>query len=194
MAFEALTSIPCEFESGNSVTVTMPLPDVSPSEGEAKLYLSLNGTAVTNITATESGDEFTFTISAAASAALAPGLYDYAIYFTYTGTQRISIATGQIRITPNLATSQTASDAQTMLTALNATITTLMASGNASVSFNGQSFTRRNLDELIKMRTQLRAEVIAERRAAARARGDRSQGVYAPNFISSHGACSPFCR
>jgi hypothetical protein len=182
MAFEALTSIPCEFESGNSVTITMPLPDVAPSEGEAKLYLSLNGTAVTNITATESGDEFTFTISAAASAALAPGLYDYAIYFTYTGTQRISIATGQIRITPNLATSQTASFAQAQVTRLQTVLAVFAATDKASVSINSQSFTRANIAEYEKSLLRWEARLTAERRAAARARGETVSGVYSPVF------------
>lgn len=188
MAFEALSSIPCEFESGNSVTITMPLPDVLPSEGAATLYLSLNGTAVVNFAATESGNDFTFTISAAASAALVPGVYDWAIYFVYTGTQRISQGTGRVRVTANVAANQTPSFAQAQVTLLETALATLNASANASVSFNGQSYTRATRKELQEQYTFWMSRVIAERRAAARARGECVPSTYAPNF----GAC-PSC-
>lgn len=189
MAFEALSSIPCEFESGNSVTITMPLPDVSPSEGAATLYLSLNGTAVTSFAATEGATDFTFTISAAASAALAPGVYDWAIYFVYTGTQRISQGTGKVRVTANLAASQTPSFAQAQVTLIETALATINASPNQSVSFNGQSYTRSTRKDLMDQYTFWKARVISEQRAAARARGECVPSTYAPTF----GAC-PSCR
>jgi hypothetical protein len=182
MAFEALSSIPCEFESGNSVTVTMPLPDVLPSEGEAKLYLSLNGTAVDNFVATESGDEFTFTITAAESAALVPGIYDWAIYFVYTGTQRISQGTGRVQVTANLAASQTPSFWQAEVTRLQTALALLSASDKISVSFNGQSFQRANMKEYRESLLYAEARVVGERRKAARARGECVPTTYAPHF------------
>lgn len=191
MAFEALSSIPCEFESGNSVTITMPLPNVAPSEGEAKLYLSLSGSAVTNITATESGNDFTFTISAVASAALAPGLYDYAIYFTYTAGERVPAGTGQVAVLPNLATSQTPSFAQAQVTLLETALATLNATANASVSFNGQSYTRVSMNSLREQWTFWKARVLQEQAGANARRGVNPQRNYAPSF--GGGTSWPYC-
>lgn len=191
MAFEALSSIPCEFESGNSVTITMPLPNVAPSEGAATLYLSLNGTAVANYAATESGNDFTFTISAVASAALAPGLYDYAIYFTYTAGERVSVGTGQVAVLPNLATSQTPSFAQAQVTLLETALATLNATANASVSFNGQSYTRVSMNSLREQWTFWKSRVLQEQAAANARRGVNPQRNYAPSF--GGGTSWPYC-
>lgn len=182
MAFEALSSIPCEFESGNSVTITMPLAGFLASEGAATLFLSLNGSAVNNFAATESGDDFTFTLSKTATAALAPGLYDWAIYFTYTAGERVSAGEGQVRVTANLAASQTPSFAQAQVTLLETVLAALNTTDKQSVSFNGQSFTRANIKDYQQQWTYWKARLIAEQRAAARARGQEVQSVYSPNF------------
>jgi len=187
MAFAALTSMPCQFESGNTLVVTMPLSTYAPSEGAARLYLVLNGAPIANFTATESGNDFTFTISATASASLAPGLYDWAIYFTYTAGERETALTGQITVLPDMATAQTASIAQQMLDALNATILSLSGSGNQSVSFNGQSYTKRDMGQLMRMRTDLQAEGIREKANAAARRGENISKNYAPRFDAGSG-------
>lgn len=50
--------------------------------------------------------------------------------------------------------------AQTILEQLEDAISKLSTGTNATVNFNGQSFTKKNIDELIKARTYWKAEVL----------------------------------
>jgi len=170
MALDAIVGVPCSFESGNTVIFTEQFADYSPADWAATIYLSLNGVPVNNTTATESGVTYTFTIAATTTAAFQPGTYDYVIRVA-GGGEVATAKTGQINVLQNLAVAATPSTAQAMLTAIDATITALLGSGNQSVSFNGQSYTKRNITELRQMRLDLQAEVIKEQRAAAAARG-----------------------
>src|SRR5688572_27689276 len=102
MAVETLSGVPCRFESGNTVIFEEVFSDYPPSSWAATIYLSLNGAVAATVTATESGSAYTFTLSASATGALAPGLYDYAIYVV-SGSERTTAKTGQVTVLPNLA-------------------------------------------------------------------------------------------
>ena len=181
MSVPAVNGVPCTIQAGNTVIFTESFADYPPSAWAATIYISLNGGTVTSVAATESGDPYTFTLSAAVTAALAYGANTFTIRVT-DGTDVAEAKSGFINVLPNPTVAQTASIAQQMLTALDATILALCASGNATVSFNNQSYTKRNLTELRALRTELQAEVIAERRAALRASGVRGQSTYAATF------------
>jgi hypothetical protein len=183
MAVETLNGVPCSFEGGNTVIFSEVFTDFPPSAWSATFYLSRNGTAVANAVASESGEEYIFTLSAASTASLTPGLCDFAIYVLETATsQRTTAKTGQILILPNLAATQTATTAQTMVTNLESALQTFATSDKLSVSFNGQSFTRANIADYRKELVFWKAQVIAEQARFASARGEMTQTSYSPRF------------
>lgn len=184
MAVETLSGIPCSIESGNTVIFEEGFSDFPASAWSATLFLSLNGTVnPTSWTASESGDTYTFTLTAANTAALAPGVWNYAIYATETATsQRATAKIGQIEVKPNLAASQSPSHAQAMVTALETVLQTFAATDKVSVSFNGQSFTRANVIQYREEWAFWKAQLQRELAIAARQRGESTQKIYAPRF------------
>jgi hypothetical protein len=195
MALTALTGIPCSWESGDTLIFSETFADYPTADWSAVLYLSLNGGTPTAISATEVSGAFVFTLSAAATAALAPGTYDYAIRVTNGSAETAKAKAGRIAFTPNPATAQTPSTAQTMVTRLETVLQTFATTDRISVSMNGQSFTRANMKDYQSQWTFWKARVIAEQRAAARARGECIGDNYVPRF--GGGNSNPFpcgCR
>jgi len=185
MAVETVSGLPAIIESGDTVIFTEDFTDYPVSAWGVKLYVSLNGTAVTNWTGSGSGSTYTFTLTAAQTAALTAGRYLFAFYATETATSQRELAkTGELDVLPNLAATQTASTAQTLLTNIETAITALSSGENQSVSFNGQSFTKKDLGGLLRQRTQLQAEVIREKRRADALRGIRRSNCIAPIFTN----------
>ncbi len=183
MAVATVDGLPAIIESGDTVIFTETFSDYPVSAWGVKLYVSLNGTAITNWTGSGSGSTYTFTLTAAQTAALAAGRYLFAFYATETATSQREIAkTGEIDVLPNLAATQAASTAQTMLTNIETAISALTSGEDQSVSFNGQSVTKKDLGGLLKQRTQLQAEVIREKRRADSLRGIRRSNTIAPTF------------
>ncbi len=186
MAITATDGVPQYLQGGDTIRFTFTDADHPPSLWSAIFYLSKNGTAITNFSATESGDTYTVAITAAQSAALAPGLYEWFVRFTETSSSEIqSGATGTITVLPNLAASQTATTAQTMLTTLETCITSLAAGTNQSVSFNGQSYTKKDVGSLYRLRTMLQAEVVRERAAIDALKGVTGRSQYQVRFQNS---------
>jgi len=186
------TTIQGLYECGDNITIVQSFTDYPASAYSITLYLSLNGTAATNTAGSGSGTDWTFSLTSATTSNLTAGVYDYAFYATKTADNSRSTAqTGQLTFIPNLAASQTPSTAQQLLTALNATILELSGSGNQSVSFNGQSFSKRDMTQLMAMRRELEAQVFREQRAAANLRGVVDSGNISPVFCPS-GSQFPF--
>jgi hypothetical protein len=169
------------YEVGDQVNLAETFTDFVAPTWAITLYLSINGTAATNIAGTGSGSAWAFAIPAATTANLSAGTYDYA-YYALNGTNRQTAKTGQLTFIPNLAASQTASITQQQLDALNATILALSGSGNQSCSFNGQSFTKRDLNQLMAMKRELEAKLYREQRAAANLRGVVDDGNIGNRF------------
>ncbi len=190
MGVEAKSSFPCQFESGDTLIVTLPLGSYAPADWNATLYLSLNGSAQANFAATESGGNYTFTISATASAAIPPATYDYAVYVV-SGSERERAMTGQITVTPNLAASQTPSFAQSQVTLLQTVLAEFAGTTKASVSFNSQSFTRASIKQYQEQYVFWQAQVLKEQAQANARRGINPSRDYAPYF-GSPGQVNPY--
>lgn len=191
MAVDTQSGVPCKFRSGDTVRFSYINSDHPASSWSAQFCLSRNGTAVSPVSATESGDEYIFTLSAATTAALSAGTYKWMIRYTETSSSEVETGEqGILDVLPNLATSQSASTAQALLTLCEAQLTALLASGDtfASVSFNGQSYSKRDIGQLMAQRDRLRAEVISERRAAALAAGENDGTVFQVRFRGPGGA------
>ncbi len=128
-----------------------------------------------NMTANADGVRFDCTISATVSATLALGPTTAIPIFTKIADSSVK-EYGRAQLTtvyPAITATATPSTAQALLTALNAAILKLSSAVNQSVSFNGQSYTKGDLQKLLEQRVRLQAEVLAEQRAAAAARGAR---------------------
>lgn len=185
------TGTPALAECGDTVSISQQFSNYDASAWTIALFLSFNGTAATNVAGTGTGTNWSFVLPAATTSNLSAGNYFFAYYATSTSNNtRNTVATGAITFIPNLAATQTVSISQQQLDALNATILTLSASGNASCSFNGQSFTKRDLHQLMEMRRELEAQVFREQRAAANLRGVVDSGNIAPRFVPD--ACGPY--
>lgn len=171
------------YECGDTIVLTPTFTAYPSTAYSITLYLSLNGTAATNAAGVGSGTNWTFTLPATTTSNLSAGTYNFAFYATKTAdSTRSTAATGQLTFIPNLAASQGKTPTQILLDSLNATILALSASGNVSSSFNGQSFQKRDLHQLMEMRRELEAQVIRENNAAAALRGVIDDGTIRPNF------------
>lgn len=184
MAVTASGEVPQYIQSGDTTRFTWSSGEHPASSWSAVFYLSKDGTtASANSAAAESGSSYTVTMSAATTAALSAGVYQWFIRYTETATGEIETGEqGVLQVVQNLAATPSATAAQAMLTALETAITSLAAGTNSSVSFNGQSFTKKSLGELLRWRDHLKAEVIRERQAIEIIRGSGSRNSFQVRF------------
>lgn len=161
----------------------MGFADFPTSAWSAVFYLSQNGTVTATVPATEVSGEYKFTVSAATTASLTPGLHDYAIYVTETATsQRATAETGQVTALPNLAATQVATHAQQMVTALEAALLAFAGTDKLKVEFNGQSFERANMAAYRSDLVFWQSRVIREREQFSAFRGQTSPQSISPRF------------
>lgn len=185
MAITTQSGVPCKIRAGDTVVFEITGTPYSPSTHSAALLLNRNGTAAAPVAATESGEKYTFTLTAAITGALAPGTWEYSIRYTVTADGTLETGEcGILTVLPNLAVNQTPSTAQSLLTLVEARLAEMTASGQTftSFSFNGQSATVRSMGEMIAYRDSLRREVIREKQAAAQAIGRNDGTVFQHRF------------
>jgi len=182
---DPLSGIPSQFEAGDTVIFTENFADYSPSSYTGTLVFNNSVAAPTTVTATTSGTNFLFTITAAVSAAYAPGQYTFAIYAT-SGATRYTAKSGVINILPNLTATATPSFAQAQVTLLKTVLAEFNATTRQSVNFNGQSFSRASIKEYQHQLTYYRAEVIRETAAANAARGVTTGNRIAIQFVPAN--------
>lgn len=181
MALTPETGTPSTFESGNTVLFTESFADYPVGTWTDSFVLSLNGGTPVATAATTSGSLFLVTLSAAVTAALTPGIYDYAHYVT-SGSERATAKTGTLKVLPNLAVAQTPSFAAAQVTLLKVALAALNTTDKVSVNFNGQSFTRANIAEYQKQLIYWEARVIRENAERDAARGTSTGGRIAISF------------
>lgn len=172
--FDALTSTPSEFTSGTTVTWSESLPYASGSYTIAMAFQALNtpvdGYEGFSINGSGSGTTWTFTITAAS--APKPGIYRWQRFITRASDSAVAeLDSGEIVIRPSLAATPTTSTAATLLANLETAISTLSSGTNQSVNFNGQSFTKKDMGNLLDQRTRLQAEVLREKEQLDALRG-----------------------
>lgn len=181
MAIQTLSCLPDSFEAGDTILFSENYGDFPAGTWTATIYFSLNGAVPTSVAATASGTGHLFTLSSAFTAALSPGIYDWATYAT-SGSERAKANGGIVYVLPNLASAQTATAAAQQLAAANTALTALLTGQNMSVSFNGQSFTRKNQMELYQIVKRLKADVQTERDEQAAYRGESKSRSIRPYF------------
>ncbi len=185
MAVPIIYQMPAVIESGDTVRVQIGFPNFPASSCTAAIKLNLPGTAPTSIagSAASNGTDFLFVISAATTATLAAGFYDYVFRVTETSSGEVSTgATGGVTVLPNLGGTVTKSTAEQQLDAANTALLALVSLKESTVSFSGQSFTKENQLALMDIIARLKTIVNAERDAQAALRGDARTRSIAPYF------------
>lgn len=136
----------------------------------------LRGPSRVDLAATASGRNWTTTLTAAASAALVAGLYNWVAVLTL-GVERITVGNGQASITPNLAQIATTFDgrsvAQVALAACEAAMSTFNNTGGKVKRYEiaGRIMEFQTIGELMQLHGFWQAKVLAEGHAAAIANG-----------------------
>lgn len=182
MSIATLTSIPDSIEAGTTTLFTYSDTNFLPADGWASFVILIKpGEIPQRINATVSGTKFLCTIAASTSAGWKAGVYDYGFFFT-KALERGSGDRGKIAVLDNLAVAQPKSHAESMVEVLEKAVLLLGATTDASVSFNGQSFTQASIGSYRADLTFWKAAVIRERADLARLRGTENNGFVAINF------------
>lgn len=176
-AFDAATSIPDKTTSGEYVVWSETLADYpqgtyTVAYNFVDLATPVDGYEKFSVAGSGSGTTWTFTMPTGGSAPK-PGRYRWQQVVTrVSDSKAVTIASGVLIIAPDFSATPTTTAAQTMLAALETAITSLSSGLNETVSFNGQSFTKKNLRQLYDMRRDLQAEILLEQRRLAELSGE----------------------
>jgi hypothetical protein len=178
----------CLIEAGNTYTTTQTLTGYPATLYTAALVFNRPGIAPIIVNATADGEKFVLTITGTTFTNATAGQFDFAIYLTkIADTTRSTYITGVVNVEQNLAVAYEPTEAEAQLTALNATIDALMATGEEgaveSASFNGQSYTKRDLPSLYLLQTQMEAKVYREKLKRDSLRGDNHSRNMGPVML-----------
>lgn len=179
--------IPFEINAGDTTIFTEQFTCYSPSEWTMTLWLYLlGGNAPTSTAATTSGTSFLVTLTAAATAALPEGQYEYTEQVTNIATPTLiyTAKQGTVRVLPNYMIAQTATFAQTQVTNLQGALAEFNRTTRRSVNFAGQQFERASIMEYQKQLVFWQAAVVREQAERNRLRGGRDPGRITTQFVS----------
>ncbi len=184
MGITTFQGIPLSWEAGDTVAWTENFADFPNTAWTAKLAIEMGTSAPVVVDATNSGNDFLFTIPRTTSAGIPPGDYDFSIYCYSTGgaLQRARAKTGTLTVLPDLTQALTPSFAEQQVTALQTVLATFATTAYQSVSFNGQSYSRGNISEYQKSLAYWEARVIAEQAKLAAQRGAPDPGRVQTRF------------
>lgn len=185
MAIPTQAAVPLCFEQGDTVIFTESFDDFPTTGGwSAYLILARAGASPVRFDATVSSEKFLWTISSALSAGVAPGWWNYAIYVN-NSTQRATAKSGRLSVLDNLQVDQPLSFAQQQVATLQTALASLASSTDASVSFNGQSFSRSGIDTYKNQLVYWESRVISEQRALDALRGTARDNFVGTRFIGT---------
>lgn len=159
-----LTSIPDRFSAGSTVKYVRSFAAYPTSDGWA-LTLYLAGKSSLSVAAVVANNQFEFTLTAAQTGSLQPGLYAWTERVSKAG-EVYDAASGQLTVEVDLSNAGPG-DAQTWaertLALVEARIEDRLPKDMESYQIAGRSVVNIPASELFKLRAQLRAEVARER-------------------------------
>jgi hypothetical protein len=176
--------IPSLFRAGDTVRWRDPAgvnwlnESVTNTDYACKYYLRCNASVASEtITGTDYGQGWEFVIPAATSGAMNSGLWFFQAIATKSGDE-VTLYEGQFEIKKKLSyTGTPGSDfegrtqAEIDLEAVTAAIRAIISDKAASYTIGNRTFTRLNLNDLRMRESQLKAEVVRERKANMIANG-----------------------
>lgn len=139
------------------------------------LSYHLRGTQSLDLTSVSNGPGWSTTISTTQSAALTAGVFYWQAAVT-NGGERMTLGSGQIKITPNLSAASAGYDGRTQaeqaLDAINAEIQARLTGGMAEEYTIGQrSLKKTPMRDLLEMQSRYKSIVARERQASQIAQG-----------------------
>lgn len=169
MPVTILTSFPNSFISGDALRVKIADSRYPSSLWTLKVWFQ-SPTATQDFSAPAgTSDSYDLFITPTQSSALAAGQYLVGLVYTEIASpndRRTSDCEFQIRVLANPAVARPKTTARLTLEAMELAFKNLASGSNASVNFNGQSFTKRNLKEFQEAIDRQRAIVSGEDAAA----------------------------
>ena len=172
--------------AGDTWTWTRSFP-AYPAGAWVLTYTLFNATGVETLTAGADGTRHLIDEAPASTALIAAGRYDWVAHVT-DGTDRHQVGAGSIQVLPDLSEATTydgRSHARRMLDAINAMLEDRATSGDLDVvrTAVGGHETTYSIEELIKMRRQYAAGVLAEEQAERISRGEQSGRFIQTRFV-----------
>lgn len=186
--------IPFEINAGDTTIFTEQFTCYSPDEWTMALWLYLlGGAAPISTAATTSGTSFLVTLTAAATASLPEGQYEYTEQVTNIATPTLvyTAKQGVVQVLPNYMIAQTPTFAQQQVTNLQTVLAEFNRTSRRSVNFAGQEFERALITDYQKQLVFYQAAVIREQAERNRLRGGRDPGRITTQFVQP-GCTGPY--
>ena len=188
----SVSTIPSEFRAGDFVSWSE--YDAPKGTTAIRAYLRTNSASGATVDATASGNDWAFEVSANTSATLTAGAY-LAQFVATVATKPVTYREAAFNVLPSLAYTgsptaiETRSAAKIRLDSVEAAIDALTTGAQEYQIGIGNSGGRRvrraDLKDLIEWRDALKAEVLAEERAAAIANGKGDPSILYTRFTPS---------
>ena len=144
---------PTVFSAGDTVKWTKSLNDYSPNDGWVLSYAfrGERGDGRLDVVASADGDAFVVNILPSATGLMRPGIWVWAAYATL-GSDRYKVAQGTVRVEPNLAVTNFATDLRSPAKRAydNALEAWEKVKLGQTVMLNGRQYTQHRLTELIE--------------------------------------------
>lgn len=183
MSLTVSRGLPSTLTVGDAASFLVTDPDFPATAWTSQIVFKDEAGAVKTFSGSASGGDHLFALTNVQAATLVAGPNRTCLIFS-DGTNRQSRDYQSVTVLADPTTAETPTFAQAQVTLLRGGIAALNASANATVSFNGQSFTRASRQEYQTQLTYWEARVIRERELADAERGIVRNNVIAPAFVS----------
>ena len=181
MTTPTLNAVPATVRAGDSINWLLGWGDYPASAGWTLSLTLINHADKETLTGAASGDSYAVSVAAAVTAAWSAGVYAWAALLTL-GADRVTAATGQIEVLPDLATLTThdrRTHAEICLANIEAVIQGKATADNLEYEVNDRRLKKYSWAELLQARAHFKAEVAREQRAAS---GKTTSGRVAVRF------------
>lgn len=165
-------NFPSVFTAGDSLSFVDPLPDYPASDGWTLTYALSNGDQQYQVSGSAQGDDHLVEAPTSSTRAWSPGEYRWQAFIS-KGADRHTLGRGRVEIRPDFLSSAAdpLSHVERTLQALEAMIEGRASSDQQTMTLNGRSLTRMPVEELLKWRSQYKAEALRLKKAERLAQG-----------------------
>lgn len=161
MAIETTDGVPVFLTAGDAASFRVSDSTFAAPDWSAQLVIHDSAGNVRTFDAADDGSGHLFTLSNANTLTLKPGAGKMSLIYS-DGTHRQSAGFREIFIMGDPTKPGAKSTAQKIVDELEAAILKVSGSTNAAVSFNGHSYTKKDLGEMTRILTFWKARVIRE--------------------------------
>lgn len=191
MAVEVQEGVPSVITMGDAVSFTISNAEFPAGTWTSKCVFKDELGAVKSFDGVQSGTKHLFELSNTNTGTLVAGQNFVCLLFS-DGSHRETREWGDINVLSDPAAADIPTFAQAQVTLIRSLLDSVHASGTTSVNFNGQSFTRSNINDLENQLVNWEAQVIRERQRAKERRGIKVPQSISPEFCSVSQSIPPF--